>query len=133
MSLRINLQEDYSFREKATFELESLGFYVLYHPMIAFQETIEKLKLKPLSYLEKNQSTEVLAFIVSQKVIKTKQGKEMAFIELDDGTSQLEATLFTETYLTYKNELNNDIKIFKIKANEYRNQRTFVVESMKKV
>ena len=130
---KMKMQEDYSFREKATFELESLGFYVLYHPMVAYQDTVEKLNLKPLSYLEKNQSADVLAFFISQKIIKTKQGKEMAFIELDDGSSQIEATLFTETYLSYKNDLNNDIKIFKIKANVYKNQRTYVIESMKKV
>ena len=130
---KMKMQEDYSFREKAAFELESLGFYVLYHPMVAYQDTVEKLNLKPLSYLEKNQSADVLAFIISQKIIKTKQGKEMAFIELDDGSSQIEATLFTETYLSYKNDLNNDIKIFKIKANVYKNQRTYVIESMKKV
>jgi len=130
---KLMVTDDYAFSEKAQFEKDALGFNIVYHPINAFQEVIQKYKLKTLSIFETQQSAEVLAFIRKTKVIKTKTGKEMAFVELDDGSVQMEATLFSETYEKYASLLTNDVQIFKIKVNVYKNQKTFLIEHIKKI
>ena len=130
---KLMVTDDYSFAEKAQLERDALGLNIIYHPIMAFQDTIIKYKLKALSALESAHEADVLAFIRKKKVIKTKQGKEMAFVELDDGVTQLEATLFTETYEKYMNLLTNEVQIFKVKINEYKNQKTYLIESIKQI
>ena len=66
--------------------------------------------------------------IKKKKVIKTKQGKPMAFIGIDDGVNELEATLFTETYQKYESLLNQDVQVFKINKNNYRGDLSFVID-----
>jgi len=61
-------------------------------------------------------------------VIKTKQGKPMAFIELDDGVQQLEVTLFTDIYQAFEHRLNEDVLVFKLVMNHYKGQSSFVVD-----
>lgn len=125
--------DEYSFAEKAQFEKEALGFNVLYSPIMAHRDIIKKYKLNTLDDLNHQQQVEVLAYIKKTKAIKTKQGKPMAFIELDDGMTQLEATLFTETFIKYENLLNKDVQIFKIKENQFRNKKTYVVEHIQPI
>jgi DNA polymerase-3 subunit alpha len=130
---KLMVTDDYAFAEKAQFEKDALGFNIVYHPINAFQDVIKKYKLKTLSVFEKELEANVLAFIRKVKVIKTKAGKEMAFVELDDGSTQMEATLFSETYEKYASLLTNDVQIFKIRVNDYKNQKTFLIEQIKKM
>ncbi|MCR3906810.1 MAG: DNA polymerase III subunit alpha [Tenericutes bacterium] len=125
--------EEYTFAEKAQFEKESLGFNVLYSPIMAHHDMIKKYKLKTLDDLNHHQQVEVLAYIKKVKTIKTKQGKPMAFVELDDGLTQLEATLFTDTYVKYENLINKDVQIFQIKTNQFRNKKTYVIDHIKPI
>ena len=130
---KMKILDDYTFAEKAEFEKEALGVNLLYNPMMAYKDVIKAQNLKGLSALESNQVIDALAIIKKIKEIKTKQGKLMAFVELDDGKIQIEATIFTETYLKYQSVLSNDIFIFRIKENTYKNQKTYVIESLKPV
>ena len=122
---------DYTFIEKAQFEKEALGFNLTYHPLRAYADVIQKEQLKPLTDLESFSEIESLAFIIKQRVIKTKSGQSMAFIVIDDGTTQLEATLFTDTYQKYMKLLGSDILIFKLKLNAYKGQTSYVVENIR--
>jgi DNA polymerase III subunit alpha len=130
---KLMVTDDYAFAEKAQFEKDALGFNIIYHPIHAFQDIIKKYRLKTLAIFETQQEADVLAFIRKTKVIKTKTGKEMAFVELDDGTTQMEATLFSDTYEKYASLLTNDVQIFKIRVNDYKNQKTFLIEQIKKM
>ncbi|MFH0767648.1 MAG: DNA polymerase III subunit alpha [Bacillota bacterium] len=128
---KLIITEDYSFAEKAEYEKEALGFNMIYSPIMAYQDIIKAQHLKTLSALENENEIEVLAYIRKTKTIKTKQGKPMAFVELDDGMVQLEATIFQDTYAKYQSILTNDICIFKIKVNSYKDQKTYVIESIR--
>jgi len=130
---KMKTMEDYTFAEKAEFEKEALGVNLLYNPMMAYKDVIKAQNLMTLGALEKENVINALAIIKKIKVIKTKQGKPMAFIELDDGKIQIEATIFQDAYLKYQSILSNDIYIFKIRVNQYKNQKTYVIESLKPV
>ena len=54
----------------------------------------------------------------------------MAFIEIDDGIHQIEATLFSETYQKYEPILGHDVLVFKLNRNSYRGQSSFVVDKI---
>jgi len=125
------ISTDYSFAEKAEYEKEALGFNIIYNPMMAYQDIIKSQHLRTLSALETQKEIEVLAYIKKIKTIKTKQSKTMAFVELDDGMIQIEATIFNEVYTKYTDLLTNEIRIFRIKENIYKNKKSFVIESVR--
>ena len=128
---KMMISTDYSFAEKAEYEKEALGFNIIYNPMMAYQDIIKSQHLRTLSALETQKEIEVLAYIKKIKTIKTKQSKTMAFVELDDGMIQIEATIFNEVYTKYTDLLTNEIRIFRIKENIYKNKKSFVIESVR--
>jgi DNA polymerase III subunit alpha len=130
---KLKTTEDYAFILKAQYEKEALGFNLNYHPLRAYSEIIQKERLKPLAELEASQEIEALAFIIKKREIKTKSGQLMAFVVLDDGTTQIEATLFTETYQKYTQWLESEVLIFKLKTNTYKGQTSYVIEGIRKV
>ncbi len=130
---KMQISKDYTFAEKAAFEKEALGFNLTYSPMKAYEQLMETFNLLPLSSLKVKHAIETLAYIKKMRTIKTKQGKPMAFVELDDGELQIEATIFSEVYSKYLDVLTNDVRIFKLRENQYRNQITYVVESIKSI
>jgi len=125
--------DEYAFTTLAENEKAALGFNLMYHPLVAYKDIKEKLKLNELKDAPQLNMTKALAFIVATRVIKTKNNKEMAFVTLDDGTTQLEATLFTNQYLKHQHELNQDIKIFELKKNIYKNKVSFIIEHIKPI
>ncbi len=124
---------EYSFSELSAFEKEALGFNLVYHPLIQYEQDIKKQKLKALSIFEKVLEADVVAYIKKIKTIKTKQGHPMAFLLLDDGETQVEATLFSDLYKSMSKYLTNDVQVFKMRVNEYRNQKTLVVVSIRPI
>lgn len=130
---KLKTTEDFSFIEKTQFEKEALGFNLNYHPLRAFSEVIKKERLRPLSDIETSSEIESLAFIIKQRVIKTKSGQPMAFVLLDDGSTQIEATLFSEVYQKHMMILTSDVLIFRLKINAYKGQTSYVVENIRQV
>ena len=50
----------------------------------------------------------VAGMVVSQRVMKTKRGTSMAFLVLDDRTSRLEVSLFSEAFEQYGGKISKD-------------------------
>lgn len=129
----IKTSAEYSFLELATFEKEALGFNIQYLPTNAYKHEVIKQNLSNLSVFDTKSEAEVLAYIKKIKTIKTKQGKPMAFIELDDGNIQVEATIFSDTYQKMLKYLTNDVQVFKMRVNDYRQEKSFVIVSIRKI
>ncbi|MEF3692921.1 MAG: DNA polymerase III subunit alpha [Acholeplasmataceae bacterium] len=125
--------KEYSFLELASFEKEALGYNLKYLPMNVYQEEVQKQRLNNLSVFETKTEAEVLAYIKKIKMIKTKQGKPMAFVELDDGITQLEATIFSDTYQKLLNYLTNDVQVFKMRVNDYRQEKSYIIVSIRRI
>jgi DNA polymerase-3 subunit alpha len=123
-------KEEYSFAELAEQEKEALGLNLLYHPMRMYHDLIEKHQLVSLSDVIDGKIGKTLARIKKQKVIMTKQGKPMAFLELDDGVSTLEVTLFTDTYQKYRDRLDQDFMVFKLNINQFRGKISYVLDRL---
>jgi len=128
---KLQEMEEYNFSELAQYEIEALGFNMTYHPLNVYQDYIEKHHLQTISDVPHLDQAVVVAYIRKIKKIKTKQGHPMAFVELDDGISMIEATLFNQTFKTYEAQLTSDIQLFKLKKNTYKNQVTYVIDDIK--
>jgi DNA polymerase III subunit alpha len=93
--------EDFSLQEKIDKEKELLGFYISEHPLKAIQQSVQILSPINLDELKeqkirKKVSTIVLLNTVNK--ITTKQGKQMAFLGIEDISGAADAVVFPETY-----------------------------------
>ncbi|MBE0701065.1 MAG: hypothetical protein IH571_05210, partial [Acholeplasmataceae bacterium] len=125
--------EDFLFSEKAELEKEALGFNLLFSPLQAFEDVRKQENLETFENFKTHQTIEVLAYAKKIKTITTKQGKTMAFITLDDGQLEIEATLFQDAYQKYEQNLSQDIRIYKIRLDEYRKKVAYVIESIRDI
>ena len=122
--------EEYSFIDLALYEKEALGFNLTYHPLQRYESYIKEHKLQTIEDIKDASYVRILGFIIEKKVIKTKQGKSMAFIKIDDGQHQVEATLFTQNYIKYQDLLDDKVKLFEIKENDFNGKKTYIIEKM---
>ncbi len=96
--------------EKLLWEKELLGLYVTAHPFNEYAQALNN-KVTPLNLLsaeQVNKNIVIAGYVTQIKQINTKKGEAMAFLTLEDTTSNIEVVIFPETYRTYKNILNSD-------------------------
>ncbi|MCM3783215.1 DNA polymerase III subunit alpha [Neobacillus mesonae] len=91
----------YTITQQLEFERELLGLYLSGHPLDDFTDLLEKYeaeKLMELAEAEDNAAVVTAGMVVSVKPITTKQGKAMAFMELEDQIERTEVVLFPEVW-----------------------------------
>ena len=96
--------EDYSQSEKFELEQSILGVGLSDHPLM----TIAKATTESFSWigdLAENSRAKILAQVQSIKVIRTKNGENMAFLQVTDTKKKLDVTLFPETYKLLANRI----------------------------
>lgn len=87
--------------EKLAFEKEALGFYLSGHPLSPYREQIKRLAAFDTSTCQQATDKSEVALcgiVASLKEIRTKKGKRMAFIRLEDTLGALEVVVFNEVY-----------------------------------
>lgn len=87
--------------EQLDLERELLGLYLSGHPLDDFSELLEGEgveRLMDLAEAADESRTVVAGMVVSVKAITTKQGKAMAFVELEDQIERCEVVLFPEVW-----------------------------------
>ncbi len=87
-------------------EREALGLYLSGHPFDYYKKELETISdLHRCERLDQPLSNAIIAgMIVDLRVINTRRGNKMAFVSLDDGSSRVEVSIFSELY-----ELCNDL------------------------
>ena len=97
--------EDFTEVEKFRKEQEWLGVGISQHPLVQ----LSKNPLYPITSLRElfeGQATTVLVEIQSIRVIRTKKGENMAFLQVSDSKTKLEVTVFSDQYRQFKNLLH---------------------------
>ncbi|MBU5673920.1 DNA polymerase III subunit alpha [Paenibacillus brevis] len=87
--------------EQLELERELLGLYLSGHPLDDYEQALEQEGVDKLMELEEapdEKKTVVAGMVVSIKAITTKQGKAMAFMELEDQIERCEVVLFPEVW-----------------------------------
>ena len=89
--------EDWTEQEKFYMEQELLGIGVSKHPL----QTIASkaiYPITPIGNLSENSYAIILVEVQKIKVIRTKKGENMAFLQVDDSKKKLDVTLFSDLY-----------------------------------
>ena len=89
--------QDFSAAEKFEQEQALIGIGLSDHPLIS----LAKKASQPFVWIEElteNSRATILVEVQSIKVIRTKNGENMAFIQVTDIKKKLDVTLFPETY-----------------------------------
>ncbi|MBN2503733.1 MAG: DNA polymerase III subunit alpha [Bacilli bacterium] len=117
-------------------EKELIGFNLSYHPLAKFAERNHENGLKLLSSVELKERSETnfVALLKRVKVIKTKNGEEMAFLELEDMYQRVDAVLFPATYRQFGKNLSSDMILHIVGHVEIRNTKTqIVIDNLKEI
>jgi len=103
-------------KTKLQFEKEALGFYTSGHPLEKYLKVLEEYATYKSSDSEKAvyERREVIAggVISTIKEIRTKKGKKMAFVTLEDLDGSIEFIVFPEPYETYHDIIYGDEPVF---------------------
>jgi DNA polymerase-3 subunit alpha len=89
----------WSMRDRLQGEKDTLGLYLTGHPVEEYQDELRALLKNRIADVEPNRSPQrVAGLVVDVNVRKTKSGKNMATVLLDDRSGRIEATVFAEEY-----------------------------------
>ena len=102
---------DFSDEEKRIYELENYGFYITNHPASKYNDpSIVKIKDIAKYY---NRVVKFAVLIDKVRIIKTKEQKDMAFIDASDETGKMSFILFANLFNTIDDYKKNEVVIIK--------------------
>ncbi|MBG9979830.1 DNA polymerase III subunit alpha [Facklamia lactis] len=109
---KIEHSKEWPYSEKLQGEREVLGFQLAGHPIDEYLNLIKNdgtwSQIEEILLMEKGKKIKLLAFIVSQKVIETKNQELMAFVTVNDGQQDISLVLFPAIYRRYQNAIFNE-------------------------
>jgi DNA polymerase-3 subunit alpha len=95
-------------REQLMHEKQALGFFLSGHPYHAYAGELARFVKKRLGQVEASRDLVLLAgMVMSTRTQMTRRGK-MAIVVLDDGTTQLEVTVFNELWDAERAKIKED-------------------------
>ena len=97
--------EDFTQVEKFRKEQKWLGVGISPHPLLILAKN-PLYPIMSLSELTEGQTATVLVEIQSIRVIRTKKGENMAFLQVSDSKTKLEVTVFSDQYRQLKDFLH---------------------------
>jgi len=91
-------------------EKETLGFYLTGHPLNRYINELAQFTTGRIAELHPSQHKNVRAagIITNMRTRQTKRGDRIAIFTLDDGTGQMEAVCFSDSFHTYRSLLTDD-------------------------
>ncbi|MGM0434627.1 MAG: OB-fold nucleic acid binding domain-containing protein, partial [Pseudomonadota bacterium] len=100
---------EWSDKQRLQAEKETLGLYLTGHPFDAYESEVRHFVPTPIANLQQGKGTQRIAgLVVAVRTMKNRRGQPMAFVTLDDRSARIEATLFTDAFMEYKDLLQAD-------------------------
>lgn len=120
--------------ERLEREKEVLGLYISTHPIVYVKQKI-KHPLVNLVDVENymDRTIPVVCSISSVRAIVDKKGREMAFIEVQDETGQVEFVCFSNQYERYKNILERGKTVEMNVRVQYRDRLSLIINQVKEL
>lgn len=118
---------------KLEHEKQVLGVYLSAHPISRYRKVFNRFGVQPISGLVVGAHIIVSGIVTRSKVIRTKKGDEMAFLEIADDFDSVEVTVFPKVYKKYAQILNRGaILIFegKVDKNETNSKIQIVADEV---
>ena len=134
MTLSLDEQvAEYALEEKLALENQYLGMYLSGHPLDRYQPYFQQEKVREVAHLVANQRANILLYLTNIKEITTKKQEKMAFITGNDGTQEIEVTIFPTLFRQIRQNLQvNQCVLIKGKSqiSNYSGQIQFLAEQM---
>ncbi|GAA5170610.1 DNA polymerase III subunit alpha [Viridibacterium curvum] len=89
-------------------EKTAIGFFLSGHPFNTYRDEVRRFVRTPLVKAEPKKEPQMLAGVVSGIRTKIGQRGKMCFLTLDDGSAQLDVTVYSETLEAAKNKIQPD-------------------------
>lgn len=123
--------------EKLSFEKELVGMYVSTHPLAHYRKAIRQRGSVSLTFLTEvalvKQSYQTVAFVEEVRVIRTKRGESMAFVQLTDEDATFEMVIFPEQFRSYKHVLVEDaFVLIQAKLEERQGKKQGIIEDVQR-
>ena len=126
---KVEIFEEYDQAFLMAKEKELFGFYLSYHPTSKYKEVYKVFNLNEVvNHIGKMVDT--IALVDKVKVLKDKNGNEMAFITGSDELSTIEYISFSSTFATIKDIDKGNVILVRGKV-EKRNNVQIIVEKAK--
>src|SRR3990167_5497224 len=112
---KFEIRDEWPVKEKLEKEKLAIGFYLSSHPLDIYNKFINWLRIRPFneildSIIEKPTEEEdtviSLGILKNKKVITTKKGDPMAFVQLEDKNSTAEIIIFPKLFKQLESWLN---------------------------
>ncbi len=99
----------WSLRERLQGEKDTLGLYLTGHPIEEYQDELRKLIKRRIADLQPERAPQRIAgLVVDMRLRKTKSGKNIASVLLDDRSGRIEVTVFADEYERVRDKLITD-------------------------
>ena len=92
--------EDYSKAEKYEMEQRVIGVGLSPHPLVEIVAASSQ-PTRPIASLSEGEQATILVEVQSIRTIRTKNGENMAFLQVSDLQKKMDVTLFPDTYRQY--------------------------------
>jgi DNA polymerase-3 subunit alpha len=90
-------------------EKDTLGLYVTGHPIDDYDPELSQFMRTRLDNVYAKREDQWLAgMVVASRTMKTKRGKTIAFLTLDDRRARIEVALFGDSFERYRDIIHND-------------------------
>ena len=90
-------------------EKDTLGLYVTGHPIDSYDHELGRfLRCRLDQLMAKKDKQWIAGLVVASRTMKTKRGKTIAFLTLDDRRARVDVALFGDTYEKYRELLQTD-------------------------
>ncbi len=110
-------------------ELEIFGFYVSGHPASKYQK---KGIIKIVDFAKyMNKRVEVVALVDKVKVIDTKKGEKMAFVQLNDETGSIDAVIFPKNNDMIEKIILDNLNRFTATISKRNDEIQLILENIK--
>lgn len=99
----------WTMKERLNAEKETLGLYLTGHPIDEYESELTHLVSSRIANLKPEKSTQTISgLVISQRIVRTKRGDNMAILTIDDRTGRMDVTLFAETFNNSRDVLSKD-------------------------
>lgn len=111
---RLPVVAEWSIIKELSAEREAIGFFLSGHPVTSYKQTVDRYTSGKIVHLPTKQAeaeVKVAGMPDSVKVVRTKRGDKMAFVEFSDETGSLEVVFFSDPYARSARLLKDGVPI----------------------
>lgn len=123
---------EWGFSKKMAYEREVLGLYLSGHPMQAHTRDVLRFASGPISGIHDLQGQDevrLLGLAVDTKIVRTRRGDKMAFVQLEDDQGMVECTFFSDALARSRSALEEGGPILVTGSLEVRDDEVKVMAS----